>query len=269
MKEALSMGFQNKILFKPSLLLVITTILYYVGWVAALVVADVDFEEHTAWILIGLAVFGSFFIFYFFCGMTVNMVDAHLEGKQPSVGEAFRDARQNLLAIMWMAIISSIVSIFTSMLRNDDSIIGRIIAGIIDTIWTTLTFLMLPAIIIEDISMGAALKRVRQLHKNNLLLIGVGEVGVRFVTGLIGFVVYCAVAGLAYLSITTIGGTPGIVIAIVVGGTLVSIHAAFSTFIRMAYYTCLYLWARDVEAQGPAAEAPLPLARAIGHVPQY
>jgi len=269
MKEAISMGFRDRTLLRPSIYLVITTILYYAAWVGALIAADVDFEKHTAWILIGIAVFGSFFIFYFFCGMTVNMVDAHLEGKTPSAGEAFRDARQNIFAIIWMAIISSIVSIFTSMLRNDDSVIGRIIAGIINTIWTTLTFLMLPAIIIEDVSMGQALRRVRELHKQNLLLIGVGEVGVRFVTGLVGVVVYIAVAGVVYLSVDVIGGTPGIVIAIVTGGTMIALHAAFSTFVRMAYYTCLYLWARDVEKQGQSAPAPLPLARAIGQVPTY
>jgi hypothetical protein len=51
----------------------------------------------------------------------------------------------------------------------------------------------------------------------------------------------------------------------VVGGTMLALFAAFSTFLRMAYYTCLYLWAADVERQGNEAPAPLPLAIALGH----
>ena len=33
----------------------------------------------------------------------------------------------------------------------------------------------------------------------------------------------------------------------------------------MAYYTCLYLWAAEVEKAGESAPAPLPLAIALGH----
>ena len=43
------------------------------------------------------------------------------------------------------------------------------------------------------------------------------------------------------------------------------LFAAFSTYVRMAYYTCLYLWAADVAAKGHDAPAPLPLAIALGH----
>ena len=49
------------------------------------------------------------------------------------------------------------------------------------------------------------------------------------------------------------------------GGTLFALFVAFSTYVRMAYYTCLYLWAADVDAKGQDAPAPLPLAIALGH----
>jgi hypothetical protein len=95
------------------------------------------------------------------------------------------------------------------------------------------------------------------------LLIGVGEVGVRAVTNLIGFLVVLLIVGVVYVSIETIGGTAGVIVAITVGGTILSLFAAFANYVRMAYYTCLYLWAKDVQANGAAAPAPLPLARAI------
>lgn len=268
-KEAFKMGFENRILFKPSIYLVATTIVYLVIWVAILIAADIDFEANQgASIAIGaLCTFGSFLIFYFFCGMTVNMVDAHLEGKTPSVGEAFRDARQNFGAICTLAVVSTIVSMIVRALRGDSegggNLVGRIVARIVETVWTILTFLLLPAIIIEDISLGAALRRVREIHKGNVLLIGIGDVGVRLITGALGFLVFLVVGAIVYGSVSVLGGTAGIAIAIIAGGTILTLFSAFTTFVRMAYYTCLYLWARDVEAQGHDAPAPLPLARAL------
>lgn len=267
-KEAFGMAFADRTLLKPSVYLVLTTIVYLAIWIAALIATDFNFEENTgASILVGAtSTFGSFLIFYFFCGMTVNMVDAHLSGNKPSVGEAFRDARQNILAICTLALISTIVDMIVRAFRGDGegaNIVGRIVASIIESIWTVLTFLLLPAIIIEDITLGAALKRVRELHKGNLLLIGIGEVGVRAITGLIGFVVICLIGLVVYFSLATIGGTVGVVMAIGLGGTMLTLFAAFNVFVRMAYYTCLFLWACDVEKKGQQAPAPLPLARAL------
>lgn len=265
-KEAFRMGFDDRTLLKPSVYLVVTTIIYLAIWIATLIAVDFDFEKSTGMsLIVGLSsTFGSFLIFYFFCGMTVNMVDAHLAGNKPSVGEAFRDARQNILAICTLAMVSTIVDLIVQMFRGDgDNILGNIVASIIDTIWTVVTFLVLPAIIIEDISMGDALKRVRSLHKGNMLLIGVGEIGVRAITGLIGFVVFILIGLVVYFSLATIGGTVGLVMAIGLGGTMLTLFAAFNVYVRMAYYTCLYLWASDVEKKGESAPAPLPLARAL------
>ena len=266
-KQAFVMAKEDRALLKPSIYLVVVSILYFVAFVAVLVAIDIDFEQSPGLgsLLCAGATLGSFVIFYFFCGMTVNMVDVHIAGGEPSLKEAYLDARHNFFAILWMAIISTIVNLLANAIRGDDGggIIGRIVAGIIESIWTILTYLMLPAIIIEDCSMREALRRVRELHKGNMLLIGIGEIGVRGVTNLIGFVVFLLIFAVAYVSIVNIEGTTGVVIAITVGGTLFALFAAFSTYVRMAYYTCMYLWAKDVQVKGHDAPAPLPLARAI------
>lgn len=267
-KEAFKMGFEDRTLFKPSIYMVLTTIVYLVVWVGALIAIDLDFEQNEGVaVALGAALtFGAFLIFYFFSGMTVNMVDAHLEGKKPDVSEAFRDARQNFAAICTLAVISTIVSMIVRALRGDEeggNIVGRIVAGIIESVWTVLTYLLLPAIIIEDISLRAALRRVRELHRENVLMIGIGDVAVRFITGVLGFLAVMLIGAVVYGSMSILGGTPGMVVAITVGGTMLALFSAFSNFVRMAYYTCLYLWARDVEKQGRDAPAPLPLARAL------
>jgi hypothetical protein len=265
MKAAFRMAGENKRLLLPSLYQVLISIGYVIGWIVAIVAIHPQWSNGT-WTAVGaIATFGSFFIFYFFCGVTVNMIDVHLKGGTPSIVDGIKDAGKNSVAIMFLAMISTIINMISSAARDNKSIVGSIIASIIEAIWTTLSFLLLPAIIIEDAGFGQAMKRVRELHKGNMLMVGIGEVGVRAVTGLIGLIWMLLAFGFLYLGFSTIGGTAGAVIAI--GGfmILLSIFAAFSTYVRMAYYTCLYLWAADVAAKGQSAPAPLPLAIALGH----
>jgi hypothetical protein len=269
MKAAFRMAGQNRKLLAPSVYLVLVTILYFVAWVVGLIAAGADEFSDGTWAVIGaISTLGSFLIFYFFCGMTVNMIDVHLKGGQPSLGEGARDAGKNFIAILFLALVSTVIELFARAARNNDSTVGKILAGIIEAIWTVLSFLLLPAIIIEDASFGQAMRRVRDLHRGNLLLVGIGEVGVRLVTNLIGLVAMALIFGVVYLSITVLGsGTAAVLVAFVAGGTLLALFAALNVYLRMAYYTCLYLWAAEVEKVGATAPAPGPLGVALGHAP--
>ena len=85
MKAAFSMAGENKKLLMPNpLYQVLVSIAYFVAWVVALV-AIAPHWSHGTWIAVGtLATFGSFLIFYFFCGITVNMIDVHLKHGTPT-----------------------------------------------------------------------------------------------------------------------------------------------------------------------------------------
>jgi hypothetical protein len=265
MGEAFRMARDNKKLLAPSLLQVLLSIGYWIAWIGVLVAIQPHWSNGT-WAAVGaVATFGSFLIFYFFCGVTVNMIDVHLKGGAPSIGDGVKDAGKNFVAIVFLALVSTIIEMFSRAARDNDSIVGKIVAGIVEAIWTTLSFLLLPAIIIEDAGFGAAMKRVRELHKGNMLLIGIGEVGVRGVTGLIGFLWILLTFGVGYGLASVFSGWSAVGLIVFVCGSMLSLLAAFTTYIRMAYYTCLYLWAADVEKQGQSAPAPLPLAIALGH----
>lgn len=68
------MARSNRKLLAPSAYLILLTILYFVGWVAALVMIEPQSSDATWGVVSGIATFGSFLIFYFFCGVTVNMI---------------------------------------------------------------------------------------------------------------------------------------------------------------------------------------------------
>ena len=110
------------------------------------------------------------------------------------------------------------------------------------------------------------------------MLVGISTVGVRAVTGLIGFVLAVAGAllgfGIGYGIIAILGtGTLGLVFGIGLGilifFTFTMVASVISTYTTTAYHTCLYLWAREVEKAQTAGQpiqisAPAPLAAVLG-----
>lgn len=115
-----------------------------------------------------------------------------------------------------------------------------------------------------------------KITKENLLLIGISTVGVKFVTGLIGFVfgliglvIAFGVGGAFSLAGNMTVTIVGIVIGAIIFFAFVMVASVFSSYTNTAYHTCLYIWAKEVEqatADGKApaqAQAPAPLAAAL------
>jgi hypothetical protein len=131
--------------------------------------------------------------------------------------------------------------------------------------------------VIDDLNLKNGVTRVGKIVKENLLLIGISTVGVRWVTGLIGFifgvigfVIALAIGGgLAYVSGgNTVISIVGIAIGALIFFTFVMVASLFGSYTSTAYHTCLYIWARDVEtakAEGSSVQvmAPAPLAAAL------
>ncbi|HCK64686.1 MAG TPA: hypothetical protein DHW49_00340 [Anaerolineae bacterium] len=149
----------------------------------------------------------------------------------------------------------------------------------LEVLWTQAAVLILPAMIIDDLNLKDGAIRVGKIVKENLLLIGIGAVGVRAVTGLIGFIVgaialFVAIAIGAGLSFASGGNTTisiaGIVVAALFFFTVVMLLSVFNSYTTTAYHACLYIWARDVEkatVEGRVAnqvQAPAPLAAVLG-----
>ena len=214
---------------------------------------------------------GNYFIAFFFMGMTMSMIDAYLKGREPELGVAFRDSLKNVAGILQLAVVSFLVSLVIGMVRGNqrsrgiggaifDGVRG-VIAKAIEEAWTVLTFLLLPVIMIEDIQLKDAVARVRTIHAGNLMQIAVGEIGLALVSRAIGFVVMLLAIGMAF-PLFAIG--KGGIIAWVIGLVgLLTIIGVLQSFARAAYYTCLYLWAVEVEKSGANAKVPAPLALAL------
>ncbi len=267
-KEAYAMGFENKRLLLPSILLVLATVLYYVVIIGALVASGSTktMTQNESYITGAVVLFGSFLISYFFMGMTVHVVDKHLKEEEFSLSSAFQDALQNFLAIAGLALVSTILQLLSNAARNAArreggiAIVGDILMSIINAMWTIASYLLLPVIIIEDAGFFSALGRAREIHSEGYLLIGIGEVGVQLATFLTSLIGVVAIYFLARL----VGGLGWGAVVFVAGAGLAFL-AAFNVFVRMTYYTCLYHWAAAVEEAHDEVDIPEgPLSRVYG-----
>jgi hypothetical protein len=293
LQQAWQMAFKDTDLIKPSIYALIVGFIVSVVGIVPLVGAAFLFGGTSSLVgRVALTVVVAIFIFihyvvsYVFSGMTVYLIYGYLAEGDGRMDKAWARVGHELLNIIALAAASTVVNLFTSSLRNRSrqsgnvaaGMIGSAVGGILETVWTEASYLILPAMMIEDTNLVAGIKRATQIAKGNLLLIGVSTVGVRWVTGLISFglgaigLLIGFIVGGGLVAVVGTNNIAGLVIAISLGALIFFVFAIFasviSTYTMTAYNTCLFLWARDVEkaqAQGKPIQvaAPAPLAAVL------
>jgi hypothetical protein len=216
--------------------------------------------------------------------MTVYLIYEYLTQGDGRMSTAWSVVRRDFLDLVTLAAVSTVVNVLKNAAqrnRRRGGIAAGLVsaaAGLLEVLWTEAAFLILPAMVIEDINLPDGAKRVAQIVRDNLLLVGISTVGVRTVTGLIGFLLGAGGAvlgfGVGYGIIALLGtGTIGLILGIGLGILIflmfTMVASVISTYTSTAYHTCLYLWARNVEVAQTTGQpiqvaAPAPLAAVLG-----
>ena len=222
--------------------------------------------------------FAQYAVTYIFSAMTVKLIFDYLTDGDGRMDKAWEIVKRDWLDILTLAAASTLVNIVKNMVRGSGksrNFIREAIANLIDTVWTEATFLVLPIMVIEDVNLKDGLKRATYIVKNNLLLVGISTIGVRWVTGLIGFVFTVLGLligfGIAFPLISLSGGSTFltvlvIILAVLVASVFFMTANVISSYTSTAYHTSLYLWARNTEqaGQGVQSSIPAPLAAVLG-----
>lgn len=288
LKQAWSMAFKDKDLLKPSIYaLIVGMIVSVIGIipiiVSAILFSDTQFGNIVLFVLGAILMFIQFVITYIFSGMTIRLIYDYLTKGDGDMSTAWDIVRRDFFDILTLAAVSTAVGLLRQAAnRNRNSVTGNIAraaTGLLEVLWTQAAVLILPAMIIDDLNLKDGAIRVGKIVKENLLLIGIGAIGVRWVTGLIGFVVGLIAFVLAFaigggLAFAFGGNTTLTIIGIVVGAlvffTIIMMLSVFNSYTNTAYHACLYIWARDVEkatveGRVPSqVKAPAPLAAVLG-----
>jgi len=285
------MAFKDKDLIMPSIyalgvgfVVSIIGIIPIVG--AYLLFGQTGIGQFLTFMLGALMVFVNFLVTYLFSGMTAYLIFGYLSEGDGRMDKAWAIVRRDFFDILTLAAASTAVNMLKSLAnrrnrRGGGNILAGIVrsaAGLFEVLWTEAAYLILPAMVIDDLNLKDGVTRVWEITKNNLLLIGISTVGVRWVTGLIGFGLGAIGAvigfGIGFGLISVLGtGVAGLVIGIGLGGLIffvfVLVASVISTYTGTAYHTCLYIWARDAEqaqalGQPVQVAAPAPLAAVLG-----
>jgi hypothetical protein len=270
LKQSWQMAWADKDLIKPSIYAL------FVGFIVTLIaivpmagigflMGDNKFGQVILFVMGVVLLFVQYSITYLFSAMTIYLIYGYLSEGDGVMSKAWAIVRRDFFDILSLAAASTVVNIIKDMVKGK----GKI--------WTEATYLVLPAMVIEDINLKDGLVRATQIIRRNLLLVGVSTVGVRLVTGLIGFLLGVTGIGLGFgvgfglISLSngaTWGLVSGIGLGILIAMPFILIATVVSSYTTTAYHTCLYLWARDVERAQAAGQtgqvaAPGPLAAVL------
>ena len=288
LKQAWSMAFKDKDLLKPSVYaLIVGMIISVIGIIpiiiTAVVFGDNQFGRIVMGVLGAVLMFVQFTVTYVFSAMTIRLIYGYLTTGDGRMDEAWAIVRRDFFDILTLAAVSTIVGVLRNMANSNrkNNVLGSILRSAmraVEALWTEAALLVLPAMVIDDLNLKDGLARIVKITKENFLLIGISFVGVRWVTGLIGF--FAVVVGLVLalaigggIAYVAGGSTVILVIGVAIGAliffTFVMVSSLFSSYTSTAYHTCLYIWAREVEkatVEGRSTQnivAPAPLAAAL------
>ena len=288
LKQAWQMAFKDKDLLKPSIYALIAGMIVSVIGIIPIIGAvflfgDSQFGNIILFVLGGVMIFVQFIVSYIFSAMTVYLIYGYLADGDGRMDKAWAIVRRDFFDILTLAAASTAVNLLRNAAQRNRR--GGIAAGLargatnlLQVLWTEASYLILPSMVIDDLNLKDGMQRVLKITRENLLLIGISTVGVRWVTGLIGF----ALGFVGFLIALAIGGgtvylTGGInlasILAVALAAfiffTFVMVASVISSYTTTAYHTCLYIWAREVEkvqvtaGQPVRVPAPAPLAAVL------
>ena len=203
---------------------------------------------------------GLYFIDYFCNGLTVSLIYDQVTTNDASLKDAFGRALRASPGILIFAAVSALMELAATYARERDDMVAEIVAGIVRAIWTAATYVVMPALVIENMGFFKAFSRSKELAENDPTQVGAGVIGMGIVTYLLGLACWALGVGAFKVlgGIHPFAGVFGFMF-------FVNLYWAFGGYLKITYFTCFYLWARECETQGSAdpSLAPAPLQVAL------
>lgn len=232
------------------LALVVAVVLAVPGII--LVSSDSDATRLTGYVLIAVGSYlASFIVIYYNVILAAAANDA-LEGREPDIAAAKRVARNRIPVIAGWALVSAIVSVLLSVLRDRGGLPGRIAASFGAAIWGIVTFLVVPVLALEGVGPITAIKRSGTLLRRrwgqqvtgNLVIGGIS--GIATVLGVI-------IAAIGVYLITVGSAGAGVLggVLIVLGIVIAVAAAVFGGATRGVFGVALYHFVAEDKAVGP------------------
>lgn len=188
--------------------------------------------------------YGKLFAFYFcnylviilFNSAIVGCAAMRMQGQNPTISDGFRIAAANIHSIIGWALISATVGLILRIIEDKNEKIGHFVASLLGTVWTLMSFLVLPILVIEGIGPFAALKKSTRLLKQTWG----AQIGANFSFGMIFFLLSLPAVGIIVLGVFS--QSPTIMILCIAAAViyfiiLSLIQSTLSMIFQVALYT--------------------------------
>lgn len=236
-------------------LLWLPIIAYGVGLVLAVVALGVivgagvaDTSPGVAYAVGIAAALAIVYVWVFVKAAIVSAANERLTGGDPTVATGLAGARSVAGKLLGWAVIEGTVGWIMSSLRQSDNPLASIIGMFADVAWKALTFLVLPAIVIERNGARGAIKRSSSLLKSTWGENLVAQAGLGVLTMLAIF---------AALPVVVAVGAVSQLAALAIAGAWVLVVIAVNVTLTAVYQTALYRYAVDGAAPALFDEADL------------
>ena len=188
----------------------------------------------------------------FFNGALVAGAHERLTGGDPTVRSAVSRAFTRIGGLVPWALLTTTVGLVLQALRERAGWLGRIVVSMIDMAWEVVTFLTVPAIVIDKLGAIDGLKRSASLLRRTW-----GEnLAARVGFGLLGFllIIPAAVVGGIFVA-SGVGAL--VVVGAVAAGAWVALVIVVMTALNAVFQTALYLYATTGRLPTGFEQAPL------------
>jgi len=193
----------------------------------------------------------------FFNGALVAGAHERMTGGDPTVKSSLNRAFSRISGLLPWALLTATVGLVLQALRERAGWLGRIVVDMIGMAWDVATFLVVPAVIIDELGAIDGLKRSGSLLKQTW-----GEnIAARVGFGLLGFVLI-----IPAVILVAIGGATGVgaflAITIIAAVTWVALVVVVLTALNAVFQTALYMYATS--GSMPSGFESSPLGQAFG-----
>lgn len=180
---------------------------------------------------------------YFLAGLVAG-ADQRLRGNDSTVRSALEIANSRLHRLLPWAIVTATVTMVLQAIEERFGLVGTIVARLVGLAWQLVTFLVVPILVIEDLGVGDALRRSKDLFKKTWGENVVGQFGIGFVGALLTIPGVLLIAGGVAL------GTAGMLVLGGIGLVWVLLAAVVISALSGIYRTALYHYAANGQVPG-------------------
>jgi hypothetical protein len=173
----------------------------------------------------------------FFNGALVAGAHQRFTGGDPTIGSALDKAARHLPGLIGWALLTATVGLILQALRERAGFLARFVINLVGAAWDVATFLVVPAVIIDDNGAIDGLKRSASLLRQTW-----GEnIAARVGFGLLGLVL--VIPGFAIGGLAVAVGGPVLIAGILVAVVWIALVVVVMTALNAIFQTALYMYA--------------------------